>query len=169
MIDRHGPVVASDIPVELSVVLKESRAIEHPVGDLDGPRCVHRVWNVDLQIAGMVGDGRVVLKFAAAAVSDIDDLEEEFVIRPVRSGIFNRNRTKNSVPLADEGHVYPLADRGGTVAFDGDIVLKVRDAPRFRLCGADESAGEQREKKNLRWDFQLQNSPTTKLHNRFRT
>ena len=51
----------------------------------------------------------------------------------------------DSVPFAHEAHGDAFGDHGGAVALDRDIVLKIADAPRFRLGGADEGAGKQRE------------------------
>ena len=72
-------------------------------------------------------------------------VEEEFIIRAIRPGIFNRNGAMNSVKIALEDQSDALGHEGGAILIDGDRVLKVADAPRFCLRHARE-ADEQRKK-----------------------
>jgi hypothetical protein len=52
------------------------------------------------------------------------------------------------VPLADKDQSDALGYKRAAVFLNGNIVLKVGDAPGFRLCGSRENAEEQREERN---------------------
>ena len=45
MIDRHRPVVAGHVPVELVVIFEEARAVANRVIDLDGARGIDGIRN----------------------------------------------------------------------------------------------------------------------------
>ena len=79
VIDGHLPVVAGHVPVKLVVAfnvlvfiiiiaVEKARAVAYAVVNLDGPCCIHRVGDINLQIAGAVRSRRVIFEFAAVAV-----------------------------------------------------------------------------------------------------
>src|SRR3982074_3764522 len=55
VIDRHWPVVAGYVPIELVIVIEKARSVAYAVGNLNGARAVHRVGNVDFQVTGSAG------------------------------------------------------------------------------------------------------------------
>ena len=71
----------------------------------------------------------------------------------------------NTVPLTDEDERDPFGHEGAAVLIDGDVVLKLGDAPRFGGRDAAEDAEENREQGDLSQVFQITNFPIPKLQN----
>ena len=138
MVDRHRPIVARDVPVELIVILEVADAVLDHVVDLNRARGVHRIGNVDLQVAEAARNARIVLQLVAAAIGDAGDVEEKRVVGATWSGIFDGNEAMNSVPLAYEYQSDALIHDGAAVALDSDRVLEVGDSPALGGDGCGE-------------------------------
>ena len=76
VIDRHRPVVAGYVPVELVIVTEKARSIAYAVGNLNRTRGVHGVGDVDFQVTGATGSCGIVLELAAVAIGDAGDADE---------------------------------------------------------------------------------------------
>ncbi len=139
VIDRHRPVVAGDIPVKLVVVFEITDAVADDVADLHRARGVHRVRDVDFQIAIAAGSLGLVLQLLAGAVGDRRDIQKQRVVRAARAGILDRDGAVNAVPLADEDEIDALLHQCRAVIADQDGVLKVGDPPA--LCEERERSG----------------------------
>ena len=50
-LDRHVPLVAGDVPVQLVVLVEEPQAVRHAVSQPDGPRRVLGARHPDLELA----------------------------------------------------------------------------------------------------------------------
>src|ERR1700692_272045 len=147
MVDRHRPVVAGYVPVELGVTVavsvaaavtpEEANAVAHHIIDVDDARGVDRAGNIDFEIAVGTGLTRIVFKFVPVLVGHAHNLEKEGVVGSFGAGIFDRNRAMDAVPLDDEGEGDFFADEGGAVGGDRDGVLEIGYAPVARLGGSN--------------------------------
>ncbi len=141
VIDRHRPVVAGDVPVELVVVFEITDAVANGVADFDGARSVFGVRNVDFQVAETAGGFGFILQLLSGSVGDRGDIKKERVVRPPGAWILDRNSAVDAVPLADENEADPLLHHRRTIFTDEDGVRKVGNSPT--LCG--ERNGQRRE------------------------
>src|SRR6202161_2100069 len=139
-IDGNWPIVSGHIPIELVILIEESGSVAHAVSDGDGARGIDGVGNVNFEIAGGAGGGRIVFEFGAVFIGDAFDVDEKLVVRAVWSGIFDGNRSMNAVPLANENQRDGFVHQSAAVIVDGDGVLKVGDAPGF--CGGGRGESE---------------------------
>jgi len=67
----------------------------------------------------------------------------------------------DAVPLAHENQHNALAHNGAAIFLNRDVVLKIRDAPRFFSRGSCERVQENRENSKCLYSFQLRNYPLT--------
>ena len=100
MIDRHRPIIAGHVPVELVVIFEKARAVANRVIDLDGAGSIDRIGNENLQITETVRGGLLVFQLAAAAVRHPGDAQKQSVVRSPRSRIFDWDEAVNAMPLA---------------------------------------------------------------------
>ena len=147
MIDRHRPVVAGDVPVELVVIFEITDAVADNVVDLHRARGVDGVRDIDFQIAVVAGSFGFVLQLLSGAVGDGGDIQKQGVVRASRAGIFDRDGAMNAVPLADKDELDALLNQGGAISADRDDVLKVGNPPALckeRERQDDEASEEQK-------------------------
>ena len=134
VINRYRPIIPRDVPIELVVIREEPSSVAHPVSDLDDLADIGRAGNVDLQVAILPRAGGIVLEVAALGIGDALNVDEQFIVRPVGPGIFNRNRAVDSVPLAHEDQGNALAHQRTAIFLDRDIVLKIGNPPGLGGC-----------------------------------
>src|ERR1022692_3861436 len=153
MVDRYRPIVAGYVPVELGVIvvatIEEADTVAHGIIDVEDSRCVDRIGNVNFEVAVVPGLAGIVLQFLSIFVSDGDDIDEERVVRTVRSWIFDRDRAMNAMPLAGECERDLFADQRLAIRGDGDRVLEVGDAPVAGLGSGRRQWQRQKQKQKL--------------------
>src|ERR1700686_2843102 len=155
MIDRHRPVIAGYVPVELGVTIivvivsdavtpEEADAVAHRIINVDDARGVDRSGYIDFEIAVGPRFARIVFQLVPVLVGNAHDLEKERVVGSFGSGIFDGNGPMDAVPLADEGECDFFADQGGAVGGDRDSVLEIGDTPTAYLGMS--SSGKKKQK-----------------------
>src|ERR1019366_7563144 len=128
-VDRYRPVVAGHVPVQFVVPVAPAHRIGHLVGDDHASRGVHRVGNVDLEMAVAALGAGVVLQLVAAAIEHAGDFEEQGVVRAVRARVFDGNVAINAVIFADENQVNVLVDGGHPVGSNVDVAFEAGNVP----------------------------------------
>ena len=93
-----------------------------------------------------------IFQLRAVAVGDALDVDEQFVVRAARPRIFDRNGAVNPVPLALEHERDSLCHHGSAVFADGDVVLKISNAPGF---GRDSARLNENTRLNARANVRL--------------
>src|SRR5215469_5599835 len=111
----------------------------------------------------MIGNGGLVLQFAALAIRYTLDIQKQLVIGPARSGILDRNLTIDSVELAGEGERNPLHHHRASVALDRNIAVKICNAPSSGRGDAGEETKGNREKGNLLPGLQITKLPDSEI------
>ena len=71
----------------------------------------------------------ILAVLAAIAVGHACNVQEECVVCPPRSGIFDRDEAVNAVPLAGKSKRNALTHVGRAVFMNGDSVVEVGDPP----------------------------------------
>jgi len=69
----------------------------------------------------------------------------------------------DAVPLTDEDQRDPLGHEGTAFLIDGDVVLKIGNAPRFGGRDAREDAEQNREQSDLSQVFQITKFPNYQI------
>src|ERR1019366_4050207 len=146
-VDGHRPVVAGHVPVQLVVTVEPAHRIGHLVGDDHAARGVHRVGNVDLEMAVAVLRAGVVLQRVAAAVEDAGDFEEQGVVGAARARVLDGNVAVDAVIFADENQINVLVDDGRPVGGNVDVAFEAGNVPvagggRDRQGKAENDKGE---------------------------
>ena len=141
-VDGHRPVVAGDVPVKLVVIVEPAHSISHRVMDLDRPGRVHRIGNVDRQVAIAVLRFRLILEMVAGAIGHTGDIKEQGVIGAVRTGILDGDVAIDAMVRADEDHVEVLGNVDDPILRDRDLGIEAGDVPVARGSGGNESKRE---------------------------
>ena len=70
MIDRHRPVVAGDVPVELVVIFEITDTVANHVVDFNRARRIYSVGDKNFQVAVVTGSFGFVLQLLSGSVRD---------------------------------------------------------------------------------------------------
>ena len=139
VINRHRPIITSNVPVELVVIREKACAIAYGVDDLDGSRGVNRTRNVDFQISIIPRSFRLILQ-PLPTFGDTFYVKEKCVVRRAWPRIFDGNGAVNSVPFTYEHQRDTLVNGGRAIVLDCYRVFEIGDAP-----GAGKERGDDSE------------------------
>ena len=85
-----------------------------------------------------------VLQLLTRGVGDTKDIDQQCVIRAARARVFNRNKTMDAVPLADENQGKVLVDSSRAIRTDVNGVAEVGHSPTLgpKRCRKSQDAKE---------------------------
>ncbi len=129
LIDRHRPVIASDVPIELVVIVEESRGVRDRISNDDCFLSVFCARNEDLQLAIGTLAVRLIFQRVALGVGNAFNLQEQSVVGAVGAGIIDGNGAINSLVASVEDHGDALHHDDSALIVDGDGGMKVGDMP----------------------------------------
>ena len=129
LIDRHRPVVAGHVPVELVVIVEEARRVRDRISNDDGLLRVLGAGNEDLQLAIGALAVRLVFQRVAVAVGNALYFQKQTIVGSVRAGIVDGNGAINSLEAAVEDHGDALHHDHSALIVDRDGGMKVGDVP----------------------------------------
>ena len=139
MIDRHRPVVAGDIPVELVMIFEIADTVANDVVDFYRARGIYSVGDENFQIAVAAGSFGFVFQLLTGAVGDRGDIQKQRVVRASRPRIFDWDGAVNAVPWPIKTSLM----RSFTSVEPSALmeIMSLKSAIR-QLCAKQGSAGE---------------------------
>ena len=144
VLDRHLPLVAGDVPVQLVVGVEEPHGVRHPVADHHVARGVHGAGHPDLERAVMARAAALDLERRALAVGDRRRLQVQMEREPLRRAVLDRDVADDAVPGAREPEPDLLPDLGHAGGLHGDVGVEPldRDLARPRRSGERRGDGQ---------------------------
>jgi hypothetical protein len=153
VIDRHVPIVARNVPVQLvdrarlAAGVVEPDCVVYAVTDDDSPIRIAGARHPDAQPDGPAVVPLLALytKWLAAGVGDGEDVDVELRRASLRGVVLERKVALDSVPGARKTNREILDDVERSVRMDGEQRIEVADADRapLRARGAGEREEEE--------------------------
>ena len=134
-LDRHVPLVAGDVPVELVVVLEEPEPVHRPVVERDGAGRVLGAGHPDLELLVVAGAAALELERRAVGPGRRGAAQPEGPVESLRRAVVHRHRAIDPVPLPAEARRDRLGDVDAAICvhhdaggelLDGECALRRR-------------------------------------------
>ena len=131
-LDRHVPLVAGHVPVELVVIGEEAERVRHAVAEDDRPGRVLRIRDPDLELAVVPLGAGLVAQRTPGPVGHGERAEEEPVVEALGGPVDDRDGAVEAVPGAREARADGLGHVDARVARDRHLGVEALDGERAR-------------------------------------
>jgi len=146
-IDLDGPFVASDVPVELVVVVEVFEGVGDGVVDGDGSGGIVSAGDVNLDSEIVADAAGFVSEVLAGIVGNALDAEEEGIVESARAGIFDGDVAIDAVPgTANELEGNVFGDVNRAVGEDGNVGEEFSEVALLGSGGRNERGEDEEEK-----------------------